>query len=422
MVGLSLIVGLVVFNSSFRSGWQFPQHFPQAFIWSFDQIDGDIDAAVASVGGIKEYTAGNTVNIIVEERIPGLDRIQLSMTWFVGVDPDGFFDLVHVDFLEGDQETACELLRKGGYVIIASDFARTRRKGVKEVLDEDGNVLISDKVRVWYGNQWYTFKVAGVIDSPALDIAASFFQVESEAHVVATGSVLGTNADMERLFKIHGKKLILLNYDLPPEEPPPGWTPPSSDAPAGRPTDDFYNRHLPLASRYQFYRETELLYELRAELGISQSKHGTARELKDEIDAELTKITYLLSAVPAVALLVAAIGVANLMTANVASRNRQIAIMRAVGATRGLILRLVVGEALVLGVLGSGLGLALGLHLAWNTTTMALRMWGFEVPFSVPWTFVGAAIAMTVGLCILAGIAPARHAARTNVIDALHVS
>jgi ABC-type lipoprotein release transport system permease subunit len=29
---------------------------------------------------------------------------------------------------------------------------------------------------------------------------------------------------------------------------------------------------------------------------------------------------------------------------------------------------------------------------------------------------------MTVGLCILAGVAPARHAARTNVIEALHVA
>jgi putative ABC transport system permease protein len=161
---------------------------------------------------------------------------------------------------------------------------------------------------------------------------------------------------------------------------------------------------------------------LRDRLGVRGANYGTARELKDQIDNELTRMTYLLSAVPVVALLVAAIGVANLMTANVASRTRQIAIMRAIGATRGQVLRMVVGEALVLGLLGSGLGLALGLHLAWNTTTMTRRMWGFPIPFDVPWLFVGAAAALTVGLCILAGILPARHAARTNIIDALHVS
>ena len=240
--------------------------------------------------------------------------------------------------------------------------------------------------------------------------------------MAATGSVIGTNADMKRFFHVGGYKLILLDFDLPPSEVPADWTPPPSSASAGRPTDDYFNERLSLASRWQFYRETKLLEDLRDRIGAHQAFYGTARELKDEIDSELTKITYLLTAVPVVALLVAAIGVANLMTANVASRARQIAIMRAVGATRGVILRLVIGEALVLGLLGSILGLGLGMHLAWNTTILTDRMWGFDVPFQVPWVFVGAAIALTVSLCIIAGIVPARHASRTNIIDALHVS
>jgi ABC-type antimicrobial peptide transport system permease subunit len=62
------------------------------------------------------------------------------------------------------------------------------------------------------------------------------------------------------------------------------------------------------------------------------------------------------------------------------------------------------------------------MHLAWNVSTMTERMSGFRIPFEVPWPFVGAAVALTIGLCILAGIGPARHAARTNVIDALHVA
>ena len=133
-------------------------------------------------------------------------------------------------------------------------------------------------------------------------------------------------------------------------------------------------------------------------------------------------MTYLLTAVPAVALLVAAIGVANLMTANVSSRTKQLATLRAVGATRSLVLRMVIGEALILGLLGSALGLALGLHLAWNVTVMTERMWGYQLPFEVPWPFVGTAIGLTVGLCVLAGVLPARHASRTNVIEALHVA
>ncbi len=423
MVGLSLIVGLVVFNRSFRSGWQFPKQFPEAYIWSFEQIDANVDRVVETVGGVEEYTAANAVNVIVEERpVFYLEKILRSITWFLGIEPDSFLDMVELKFIEGDPQRARELLRQGGHVLIAADFARTRHKGVHQVRDEDGNVIVDNTVRVLFNNRWYRFKVAGVIDSPALDIAAGYFQVESQAHLAASGSVIGTNADMQRMFGVSGVKLILLNFDLPPTEPPPDWEPPSWAASQRRPSDRYYNESLSDASRYQYYREIKVLLDLRRELAAWNANYGTARELKDEIDQELTRMTYLLTAVPAVALLVAAIGVANLMTANVASREKQIAIMRAVGATRSQVLRMVIGEALVLGLLGSALGMGLGLHLAWNTTAMTYAMWGFDVPFTVPWAFVLAAAALTIGLCIIAGVAPARHAARTNVIDALHVS
>jgi ABC-type lipoprotein release transport system permease subunit len=423
MVGLSLIVGLVVFNTSFKTGWQFPKQFPEGYLWSFEQIPGDVSAQVAQVPGVREYTVANAVNVVVEERPPRLvEQVYLSVTWFLGTEPDTFLDLVRLEFIEGDEQTARALLRKGGYVLVAADFARTRHKGVREVRDESGNVLISNQVRVWFNDRWTTFQVAGVIDSPALDIAAGYFQIESEAHVVATGSVIGTNADLRRLYSVDGSKLILLNFDLPPQAPPADWPPPPDRTRYTGLSGEYYNASIPLERRWQNFRERQVLREVRQRLHAPQAFEGTARELKDEIDTELTRMTYLLTAVPAVALVVAAIGVANLMTANVASRTKQIAILRAVGATRALILRLVIGEALVLGVLGSGLGLALGLHLARDTITMTQRMWGFNVPFDVPWVFVGLAVALTIGLCILAGILPARHAARTNIIDALHVA
>ena len=53
---------------------------------------------------------------------------------------------------------------------------------------------------------------------------------------------------------------------------------------------------------------------------------------------------------------------------------------------------------------------------------MTHRMWGLTIPFAVPWGFVAAAATMTVSLCVAAGLLPARHASRTNIIDALHVA
>lgn len=424
MVGLSLIVGLVVVSESFKSGWQFPRQFPEGYIWSYEQIEGDAAAVIASTPGVRNFTVANAVNVVVEERPLLMEQVLLSVTWFLGTEPDSFLDLVRLEFIpgQGDEATARRLLRQGGYVLVAADFARTRRKGIEEVRDENGNIVVSNRVRVWFNDRWTEFKVAGVIDSPALDIAAGYFQLESEAYVVASGSVIGTNADLKRLFNVDGARMVLLNFNLPDTPPPPDWQPPGSDSPLGKPTDDLLNATLPRESRWRYYQEAQLLQDLKMKLGAHQAFWGTARELKDQIDRELTQLTYLLTAVPAVALLVAAIGVANLMTANVAARTRPIAILRAVGATRGLIARLIIGEALVLGVLGSGLGLALGMHLAVNTTAMTAQMWGLQAPFIVPWPLVSAAVALTISLCIIAGLAPARHASRTNVIDALRVA
>lgn len=415
MVGLSLIVALIVLNRSFKAGWEFPRQFPAAFVWSYDQFGigtAEAERRLSAMPPVRDFTLANALNVVVEERTAGpLARRFISQTWFVGTD-ERFFDLVKLEFVEGDEATARQKLAQGGHVLVTVDFARTRRKSVRA----DPEKGVSDMVDLYFADRGMRqFRVAGVVDSPALEIAASFFQVESEARVAAVGSVLGTNADLKRLFGVDSVRLALLNFDLPPQPPPPDWPPPEA-----RP--EHRDRRVPLASRWLSFREEALLREIAQRLAVPGAMVGSARSLKERIDSELTRVTYLLSAVPAVALLVAAIGVANLMTANVASRRKQLAILRAVGATRGQVLRLVVGEALVLGLVGSSLGLALGVHLSWNVRDMTLTFWGYQLPLQVPWGFVSAAIAMTVGLCVLAGMLPARHAARANVIDALHVA
>jgi putative ABC transport system permease protein len=130
----------------------------------------------------------------------------------------------------------------------------------------------------------------------------------------------------------------------------------------------------------------------------------------------------LFASIPTVAMLVAALGVANLMMANVTSRTRQIAILRAVGATKWQIIRLVFGEALVLAVIGTGVGLALGFHAAYTVNLMTAKLWGFVPQWDVPWGTIGKAVAFTAGVCLLAGILPAHRASRSNIIEAMQAT
>jgi putative ABC transport system permease protein len=413
MVGLSLIIGILVVNKSVTDGWKFPQQFPAAYVWSFEEMRADADQAVAQVAGVADFTTANSVNVIVEETpYFGADLLR-SVTWYMGCDPDTFFDLIKLEFLEGDQATARELLKQGGHILIADDFARSRNKH------------LGDQVNVYFGTTRYVkrdYKVAGVVRSPAVDIAANYFQLHTEYNVVAAGSVIGTKEELRRSFGIEGTRAVLLNFDLPEQPPPADWPPPRGSSQAAGMTYSSFDERIPLEARWRRWREELVLRDVRRALQAPQCFTGTVAELKDQIDAELSQMMRLLTAVPSVALLVAAIGVANLMTANVTARSRQLAILRAVGATRGLVLRLVIGEAVVLGLLGSGLGLALGMHLASNIIALVERMWGFRVALELPWGYLGAAIALTVGLCVVAGVLPARRAARTNVVAALHVT
>ena len=414
MVGLSLVVGMIVVNESVAAGWQFPKQFPSAFAWSYGQLSPDTSERVGRTRGVGRYTVANSINVVVEERNPLLEKMLLSVTWFMGVEPDSFLDLVKLEFLEGDEETTRDLLKRGGYVVIADDFARSRNKHV----GDDVKIYV-ERIRGWRESY---FKVAAVVRSPALDIAAAYFQLSSEYSVAASGSVMGSNEDLKRMFGINGANLVLLDFDLPPQPVPADWPPQAAAAHDQEIPARYYDESIPLERRWQRWREQQVLYDLRESLDDPGARVGSVADLKDEIDHQLKTITGLLTAIPGVALLVAAVGVANLMTANVTARAKQIAILRAVGATRGLILRMVVGEALVLGLLGSALGLVLGMHLAENITRFIDRMWGFRVALELPWGYIGLSAALTIGLCVFAGVIPARHAARTNITDALHVA
>lgn len=409
MVGLSLIIGLVVVNESVRNGWQFPKQFPEAYVWSNDQLRSDAPKILKEIPGIRNATTCNAINVVVDEKRFLSDTL-ISATWFMGCEPNEFMEMIKLAFSEGNETDARQKLSEGGYILIADDFARSRNKHM------------GDEVTIFSQGRKRNFKVAGVIMSPAIDIAAGYFQLHSEYTIIASGSVLGSNADMKRYFGVDGYRAILLNFDLPMEPAPAGWPPPKGSEASQRLGDYAYDKTLSLERRWLRFRGEEVLREICNRLNAPYANFGTVRDLKDEIDHSLHDMMLLLTAVPTVALLVAAVGVANLMTANVAARAKQIAILRAVGATRGQVLRLVIGEALVLGLVGSVLGIGLGMHVASNITTMIGRMWGFQVAVEMPWDYIGIAIALTLGLCLLAGIWPARHAARTNIVDALHVA
>jgi putative ABC transport system permease protein len=115
----------------------------------------------------------------------------------------------------------------------------------------------------------------------------------------------------------------------------------------------------------------------------------------------------------AVALLVGAVGVANIMVISVLERRSEIGLRRALGATKGHIRTQFLSEAVLLALLGGGTGIVLGTI---STAVYAsIKHYGLVIP-PLAW---GGGIGASVVIGAVAGLWPAIRAARLSPTEAL---
>jgi putative ABC transport system permease protein len=116
----------------------------------------------------------------------------------------------------------------------------------------------------------------------------------------------------------------------------------------------------------------------------------------------------------AVALVVAGIGIMNIMLVSVTERTKEIGIRKSLGAKRRNILMQFLLEAVVLCNVGGVIGIALGFILG-NVFTLFTE---FEARIPIGWAIFGVFFCSLIG--IVFGMIPAIKASRLNPIDALH--
>ncbi|WP_422614246.1 ABC transporter permease [Brasilonema bromeliae] len=165
------------------------------------------------------------------------------------------------------------------------------------------------------------------------------------------------------------------------------------------------------------YQTTNLL---RVRHGIFPEKGETddfrtvnSADIIETLTSTSKLFTVMIVAVAGISLIVGGIGIANIMLVSVVERTREIGIRKAIGATGTAILTQFLAEAVVIAAMGGVVGICLGVAIAFAASNL------FKFPFVIsPWSILfGFGLTFVIGL--LAGVIPARNAARLDPITAL---
>jgi len=138
------------------------------------------------------------------------------------------------------------------------------------------------------------------------------------------------------------------------------------------------------------------------------------------VNTILNIINLIVSAIAGISLFVGGIGIANTMYTSVLERKKEIGVMKAVGAKNSGILWIFVFEAGFLGLVGGGIGAAIGVGLSFGIAAIANAVIGsqlFIVQFSLP--LVAGAFAFSFVIGIISGVLPAMQASKLRPVDAL---
>ncbi|HQZ95068.1 MAG TPA: ABC transporter permease [Pyrinomonadaceae bacterium] len=162
----------------------------------------------------------------------------------------------------------------------------------------------------------------------------------------------------------------------------------------------------------------EVTYLLRKRRGLKSSDENNfgvnrSEQVFELVNDVINGLGVIVVPIALASLFVGGVGVTNIMFVSVKERTEEIGIRRALGATRNVILRQFLVEAIVLTSLGGLIGIAVGLILAFAVRTI------ISFPAAVPFWALAAGFGASVVVGLIAGIYPALQASRLDPVEAM---
>jgi putative ABC transport system permease protein len=155
----------------------------------------------------------------------------------------------------------------------------------------------------------------------------------------------------------------------------------------------------------------------RIEAQVPNVAAMTGKDFDEQIGSSMSILNAILIGIALISLAVGGLSVVNTMAMSIAERTREIGIKRAIGGSRFRIVRELVTEAGLIGLIGGAIGLALGAVVV-AFANEAGRASGTVLFDLTSGTAITALLFSTI-LGALAGFVPALHAARLDPVSAL---
>ena len=375
MVGLAIFVVMQTQGNTLLKGWRLPTKFPDIFIFSSYGLTADQVAKLDSVEGIRKDEV-----LAIAMATPGLGDGFFGMakaafmpnsTLFIGVDPDKAMEMMQLEFMQGNAVEAARLMNQGRHILVTQEFHELKGLNL-------GDRMTLETVK----NGKVEYTIAGVIWSPGMDVFVSMFDMGRQFDQRSSYSVFGSMADAKRDFGVERIRLLGANLNY-------------------------------------FVEREQIEQRVKEQLGALGLKSGDVRHIKHQILESFRKMLMLMSTVALAAIAVASLGVANTIMASIRSRRWQLGILRSLGLTQGQLLRLILAEGLLLGLVGCALGLVAGLQMSLNANAFSHRMIGYAPPIEVPWPMVWTGLIVIVAVSVLASLFPALSASRREPLQLL---
>ena len=145
-----------------------------------------------------------------------------------------------------------------------------------------------------------------------------------------------------------------------------------------------------------------------------------AKEFENEIKKVIDQGFAVNRAINIITMLIACLGIIVTLLASVLERTREIGILRSIGMLRRQVSQVVVVESMLLGVIGGVLGVCAGMFIGWMSLEGFLKSdYGASMEYHIDLWSILWALGLSTVLAALAGVYPARRAAKTNIVEAL---